>query len=94
MQDYGGWEVIKPLGSGGQSEVYLVRSPAWASMHEKCLNDLRKALDGDKRREIAESIYSYARSFGFHGGRSNAMSGALKVLQANSALPLIFEAKG
>jgi hypothetical protein len=58
MQDYGGWEVIKPLGSGGQSEVYLLRSPARASMREKCLNDLRKALDGDKRREIAESIYS------------------------------------
>jgi hypothetical protein len=33
-------------------------------------------------------------SFGSHGGRSNATSGTFKVLQANSALPPIFEAKG
>jgi hypothetical protein len=94
MQDYGGWEVIKPLGGGGQNEVYLVRSPARASMREKCLDDLRKALDGDKRLEIAESLYSYARFFGFHGGRSNAMSGGLRYCRPTRALPLIFESKG
>src|ERR1700722_17151818 len=61
MQNYGGWEIIKPLGSGGQSDVYLVRNPARVSQREKCLIDLRTALDGDKRREVAESIYTYAR---------------------------------
>lgn len=61
MPEYGGWEIIKPLGSGGQSDVYLVRSGARASMREKCLIDLRDAFDGDKRPEIAESIYTYAR---------------------------------
>ena len=61
MQNYGGWEVVKQLGSGGQSDVYLVRSPARVTQREKCIQDLRAALDGDKRQEIAESIYTYAR---------------------------------
>lgn len=61
MPKYGGWEIIEPLGEGGQSKVHLVRSPARVAEREKCLQSIRTALDRDKRRELAEAIWSYAR---------------------------------
>lgn len=55
------WEEIKPLGSGGQSDVFLVRSPRRVAERVGCLTTIRRALDGDKRAELAEAIWCYAR---------------------------------
>jgi serine/threonine protein kinase len=62
MQKYGDWELIEPpLGEGGQSVVYLARTPARGAERAKCLEQIRLALDGDKRPELATAIWSYAR---------------------------------
>lgn len=57
----GNWERISPLGGGGQSEVFLVRSPARAAERARCLQTIRTALDQDKRAELADAMWSYAR---------------------------------
>jgi hypothetical protein len=55
------WEEIKPLGGGGQSDVFLVRNRERQSERANCLKGIRSALDGDKRAELAVAIWSYAR---------------------------------
>jgi serine/threonine protein kinase len=55
------WEEIKPLGSGGQSDVYLVRSPKRVSERTEYLHKIRTALQGDKQAELADAIASYSR---------------------------------
>jgi serine/threonine protein kinase len=69
------WERIRPLGGGGQSDVFLVRSPARTSERASCLQKIRKTLDEDKRAELAEAIWSYARP------ESLSELGALKVFK-------------
>jgi len=44
MQTYGDWEVIKPLGEGGQSEVLLVRSPERKKERAKAIENIKLAL--------------------------------------------------
>jgi hypothetical protein len=39
MERYGDWEVLEPLGSGGQSQVYKVRTPTRLTEREKCVED-------------------------------------------------------
>ena len=56
------WEEIKPLGEGGQSTVFLVRSPERVAQRAACLQRIRTALDGDKRAELAEAVTSYGRA--------------------------------
>jgi serine/threonine protein kinase len=56
------WEQIRPLGSGGQSDVFLVRNSARSSERANCLQEIRLALDGDKRAELANAISSYTRA--------------------------------
>lgn len=56
------WEQIgDPLGEGGQSTVFLVRSPERATQRAASLQKIRASLDGDKRAELAEAVTSYAR---------------------------------
>src|SRR5215472_3906321 len=55
------WEQIERLGEGGQSEVFLVRNPKRSSEREKCLEQIRFALNADKRAELATAVWSYAR---------------------------------
>jgi serine/threonine protein kinase len=55
------WEEIERLGGGGQSDVYLVRNPKRRADRAKCLEQIRSALDRDKRGELATAICSYAR---------------------------------
>src|SRR3989304_636531 len=55
------WQIVKPLGTGGQSEVFLVRTLARATERARCLEEIRLALDGDKSAELAEAIWSYGR---------------------------------
>jgi serine/threonine protein kinase len=61
MEKRAAWEVIEPLGAGGQSEVFLARNPERQSERANCLEGIRSALDGDKRAELAVAIWSYAR---------------------------------
>jgi serine/threonine protein kinase len=44
MQTYGDWEVIKPLGGGGQSDVFLVRSPQRQKERAKSIEEIKEAL--------------------------------------------------
>lgn len=69
------WERIKPLGGGGQSDVFLVRSPERVLERTSSLQKIRTALDGDKRAELAEAVWSYARP------DADAELGALKVFK-------------
>jgi serine/threonine protein kinase len=55
------WEKIRPLGSGGQSDVYLVRSPDRVSERTECLRRIRTALQGGQQAELADAIASYSR---------------------------------
>ena len=55
------WEQIRRLGGGGQSDVFLVRSPARVTQREKYLQIIRTTLDQAKGAELAEAILSYAR---------------------------------
>lgn len=61
MNDAERWEIIRELGGGGQSRVSLVRSPARVGERLACLEKIRKALDGDKRAELANAIVAYGR---------------------------------
>src|SRR6266446_4261601 len=38
MPNYGGWEIIRPLGEGGQGQVFLVRSPTRKASREQAQN--------------------------------------------------------
>jgi serine/threonine protein kinase len=55
------WERIGPLGGGGQSDVFLVRSRKRVAERANSLSAIRTALDGDKRADLAKAIWSYAR---------------------------------
>jgi len=55
------WEQIRRLGGGGQSEVFLVRSPARVRQRAECLRTIRAALDQDQRADLADSMWLYAR---------------------------------
>jgi serine/threonine protein kinase len=55
------WEHIKRLGGGGQSDVFLVRSPERVTQRAVCLQTIRTALDGDRRAALAEAVWEYSR---------------------------------
>jgi len=55
------WEHIKRLGGGGQSDVFLVRSPERVTQRAVCLQTIRTALDAGRDAELAEAIWEYSR---------------------------------
>ena len=55
------WEQIKRLGGGGQSDVFLVRSPARVTQRAACLRTIWAALDQDKSADFADAMWSYSR---------------------------------
>jgi tRNA A-37 threonylcarbamoyl transferase component Bud32 len=55
------WEQIRRLGGGGQSEVFLVRSPARVAQRAECLRKIRAALDQNQRADLADAMWLYAR---------------------------------
>lgn len=61
MSKFGEWEVVGPLGSGGQSEVYRVRTPKRVRERQSCLPAIRIYSGGDDGAPLAEAIYKYAR---------------------------------
>jgi serine/threonine protein kinase len=55
------WEHIRRLGGGGQSDVFLVRSPARVTQRTVCLQTIRTALGSDREAELAEAVWEYSR---------------------------------
>ncbi|SRR6266478_1124280 len=66
MEQIQQWEEIKPLGGGGQSNVFLVRSPERATQRATCLQIIRATLDHHNKAEMADAIWSYARPDSLH----------------------------
>jgi len=64
-QKYGGWEIIERLGGGGQSDVFLVRTPERKRQRESYLDRLGKlsgkSYDSRGAAEVAEALWNYAR---------------------------------
>jgi serine/threonine protein kinase len=60
-RDIHGWEPLGHIGEGGQSDVYLVRSPERRA--EKHLNvlEIQGALAGRVSDQLATAIYSFSR---------------------------------
>jgi serine/threonine protein kinase len=58
---YDDWEIVEELGSGGQSDVFLVRHPFRKLQRQTCLQAIRKALDANDTAELAYAIHSNAR---------------------------------
>jgi serine/threonine protein kinase len=75
IHDYKGWEKVRPLGEGGQSEVFLVRNPQRVRERQKNVADLRLAFDNGRFDEFANLSWSYARP------EDDAELGALKVFK-------------
>jgi serine/threonine protein kinase len=55
------WEHIRRLGGGGQSDVFLVRSPERVTQRTVCLQTIRTALGSDGQAELAEAVWEYSR---------------------------------
>lgn len=56
------WEQIKRLGGGGQSDVFLVRSPARVTQRAACLRTITAAFGHNKGADLADAIWSYSRA--------------------------------
>jgi len=62
MGKFGDWELLNHLlGSGGQSDVQLVRSPQRSSQRAACIEQIRRSLDGARHGDLATAIWNYAR---------------------------------
>jgi serine/threonine protein kinase len=63
--DAGDWEKVgETLGSGGQSQVFLVRNRKRQTERKKCLEDIGSALRSAAHRtpeEFANAVWTYAR---------------------------------
>jgi serine/threonine protein kinase len=58
------WEVIKPLGGGGQSDVFLVRSPKRVVERATLVAKVQQHAGGcriEGAAELAEAVWNYAR---------------------------------
>ena len=55
------WEHIKRIGGGGQSDVFLVRSPARVTQRTVCLQTIRTAFGSDREAKLAEAVWEYSR---------------------------------
>jgi len=81
------WEAIKPLGGGGQSDVFLVRSPQRVAQRATSLTRIQVNIENYEREnmaELANAVWNYARP------EVPSELGALKVFKippADSTLP-------
>src|SRR6267378_6377265 len=55
---YGGWEKLESIGSGGQSEVFLARSPLRVEERTKCMTAIKR---GGYDEQQIPLHYQYAR---------------------------------
>jgi serine/threonine protein kinase len=66
MEEYGGWEIVEPLGGGGQSDVFKVRTRERATQRANISHNLPKIwvaleLEAVKLTTLASAMYNYAR---------------------------------
>ena len=74
-EDHAQWERVERLGGGGQSDVFIVRSPERVSERENCLVRMRVALASNNHAEFADAAHLYSRQ------ESVIELGALKVFK-------------
>lgn len=88
---YGGWEIIDPLGSGGQSDVFLLRSPERVQQRKNCLKVIDKTLMASPVRtdQRDEQLGDLATAFGDYARPEvDSELGALKVFKSRGGSPL------
>lgn len=74
------WEVIgDPLGEGGQSKVYLARSPARQVERKEKLDELAKALRAHDEEKMSDVVWSAVRP------DDDSELGAMKVFKLRNA---------
>jgi hypothetical protein len=56
-----GWEEVQPLGKGGQSEVFLVRSPDRVRERRDCVEQMWRALEQSQFDKFANFSRDYSR---------------------------------
>lgn len=62
MNKFGDWEIVGDLGKGGQSDVYLARTPLRARARQAHLLTIRTNAGNENNEvELAKAIYEYAR---------------------------------
>jgi serine/threonine protein kinase len=72
---YEGWEKLRPLGKGGQSDVFLVRNPQRAAERERSLEQMRLAIGTHNMSDLATGSWTYSRP------EQDSELGALKVFR-------------
>lgn len=59
------WEEVRPLGSGGQSDVFLVRSPSRVEERKRHLETIMRlagqGFDESRAREFSDAVTGYGR---------------------------------
>jgi serine/threonine protein kinase len=61
MKNAGTWEELKKIGGGGQSDVFLVRSPQRVSERTTALKTITMAVGRPESAALAEAVASYGR---------------------------------
>lgn len=78
------WQVIKPLGEGGQSEVFNVRRPERTAERARCIREVIQhsgGVNAEGAPILAQALWNYARL------ESPAELGALKAFKTRGAGP-------
>jgi serine/threonine protein kinase len=84
VSEYNGWQKLERIGGGGQSEVYLSRSPKRAKERQDLLSSTQSANGLGSDGQFADAVIAYGRP-----DHLNEL-GALKVfkIRESGALPL------
>jgi serine/threonine protein kinase len=61
QRDIHGWKILNTLGEGGQSKVYLVRSPARQVERKEKLSEMARAVRDHDEEKISEVVWSAVR---------------------------------
>jgi serine/threonine protein kinase len=61
QRDIHGWKILKSLGEGGQSKVYLVRSPARQVERKEKLAEMARAVRAQDEEKMSEAVWSAVR---------------------------------
>jgi serine/threonine protein kinase len=78
-RDIGGWYTLNTLGEGGQSKVYLARSPARQVERKEKLDELAKALRAHDEAKMSDVVWSAVRP------DDDSELGAMKVFKLRDA---------
>ena len=58
------WQVIGPLGEGGQSEVFKVRRPARTAERGRCISEVIQhsgGVNAEAAPILAQALWNYAK---------------------------------